>query len=258
MKLAIVAAVVLVLLRASPAAASCELGEAPERLGPLLEAASEEANAVLGTQIAGYWIKGGWDMGVAPGPLTVEDARAQIGERIAARFAPDDAEYVMSALQLHEMPYSDAELRPIVAEINDEMDGSDFSWTAGVGCLDGKAWRVEVGLYDDATAEDIAAVRELLAPHGDKVRLYLDGLITHPSAGGGTVASRLRSFIRVRCVGRRRISVRTRPAARAVIRRVTVRGRVLTRTRRIVRGRKVRVVVKVGDGERLAHTYHRC
>jgi hypothetical protein len=163
----------------------------------------------------------------------------------------------MSTLELHAMPYSDAELRPIEDEIYAAMEGSDFLWTAGLGCLDGEAWRVEVGLYSDAKAGDISAVRELLAPYGDKVRLYLDGLLTHPSAGG-TAASRLRSFIRVRCAGRRAIVVRTRPAARAVIRRVTVNGRALTGKRRTVRAKRVRVVVKVGDGTRLAHTYRPC
>jgi hypothetical protein len=134
------------------------------------------------------------------------------------------------------------------------MQESRFFWVVGIGCLDGEAWRVEVGLFDDATAEDIAAVRETLAPHGDKVRLYLGGLITPPNVAS-TTKSRLRSFIRVRCVGPRRIEVRTRRSARAVIRRVTIRGRVLGGTRRTVRGRRVRVVVKVGNGERLAHTY---
>jgi hypothetical protein len=152
------------------------------------------------------------------------------------------------------MPYSEAELRLIVDEIHAAMEESDFFWTAGIGCLDGEAWRAQVGLYADADAEEVAAVRELIAPYGDKVRLYLDGLMEHPSAGG-TVAGRLRAFIRVRCVGPRTIAIRTRPAARAVIRRVTVRGRVLTGTRRTVRGRRVRVVVKVGDGSRLTHTY---
>ena len=77
-------ALLLVLLPASPAAATCELGESPD-LGPGLVEASEEARAVLGEQIAGYWLKDGWDMGVAPGPLTVGDARAAIGERLASR-----------------------------------------------------------------------------------------------------------------------------------------------------------------------------
>ncbi len=249
-----VLAVAMSLVAGPPA---CDLGEGPERLGPLLAGASEEARAVLGQQIAGYWLNDGWDMGVAPGPLTVESAQTAIGERIAARFPPGDAEYLMSTFELHAMPYSDAELRPIEAEIYAAMEGSDFLWTAGIGCLDGEAWRVEVGLYDDATAQDIAGVRELLAPYGDKVRLYLDGLLTHPSAGD-TATSRLRGFIRVRCAGRRRIVVRTRPAARAVIRRVTVNGRVLAGTRRTVRAKRVRVVVRVGDGTRLAHTYRRC
>jgi hypothetical protein len=236
---------------------ACELGEAPERLGPLLPGASQEARAVLGAQIAGYWLNDGWDMGVAPGPLTGEAARAAIGERIAARFAPEDAELLVSTLQLHAMPYSDAELRPIEAEILAAMEGSEFFWAAGIGCLDGEAWRVEVGLYADATADDIAAVRELLTPYGDKVRLYLDGVLPHPAASG-TAAGRLRGFIRVRCVGRRTIVVRTRPAARPVIRRVTVivRGRRRVLSKRLtVRATKVRVVLRVGDGTRLAHTY---
>jgi hypothetical protein len=253
-------ALLFLLLPASPAMATCELGESPD-LGPGIVEAAEDAQAVLGAQLAGYWLKDGWDMGVAPGPLTVETARSAIGERLAARFPPEDAERLMSTLQLHEMPYSDAELDPLVDQLDGDLRaalGDRIFWVVGVGCLDGEAWRVEVGLYADATADDIAEVREILEPHGDKVRLYLDGLVTPPNAGGGSVASRLRSFVRVRCVGSRRISVRTRPSARAVIRRVTVRGRRLTGTRRVVRGRKVRVVVKVGNGERLAHTYHRC
>jgi hypothetical protein len=56
-------------------------------------------------------------------------------------------------------------------------------------------------------------VRELLAPHGDKVRVYLDGLLTHPSSGGGSAKARLRSFIRVRCVGPRRIAASPYAAA---------------------------------------------
>jgi hypothetical protein len=70
-----VLAVAMSIVAGSP---GCELGEGPERLGPLLEGASEEARAVLDHQIAGYWLNDGWDMGVAPGPLTAETARTAI------------------------------------------------------------------------------------------------------------------------------------------------------------------------------------
>jgi hypothetical protein len=244
-----------------------------ERLAPLLADAAEEAHAVIGDQIAGYWLSDrdqGWDMGVAPGPLTVEEAHAEIAERLAARFAPEDAEYLAGALHLYDMPYSDKELRVLEQELRSRMEadvGGRIFWAVHRGCLDGEAWRVEVGLYSDATAEDVAQVRALVAPHGDKVRLYLDGVMTHPSSGAST-ASRLRSFVRLpsakRCVSGRTIALRTRAHARAVIRRatVTVRGRRRALTgepvtvRLVRRGpTKVRIVVRVGDGTRLAHAY---
>jgi hypothetical protein len=245
-----------------------------ERLAPLLAEAAEEAHAVLGDQIAGYWLSNrdqGWDMGVAPGPLTVEQAHAAIAERLEDRFAPEDAEYMAGALHLYDMPYSDAELRRVEAELRSRLDaavGNRIFWVVQRGCLDGEAWRVEVGLYDDATAEDVAQVRALVAAYGDMVRLYLDGLVTPPSAGAAGPAARLRAFVRMpppkRCVNGRTIALRTRANARGVIRRaaVTARGRrrALTAepvTVRLVRSgiTKVLVVVRVGDGSRLAHTY---
>jgi hypothetical protein len=119
--------------------------------------------------------------------------------------------------------------------------------------------------------ENIAALREIVAPYGDRVRLYLDGLVELPNAGGGTVASRLRSFISLRsprrCVHASTIRFKTRRAARQVIRRVTVtvsgRQRVLSGDRlatpltiRLARRvTRVKVVVRVGNGSRLARTY---
>jgi hypothetical protein len=274
------------LLLAAPSAIAgplaCDLGsggpqEYMDRLGPLQGDAAEEAQAVLGAQIAGYWNSErdqGWDMGLAPGPLTVEDARSAIAERLRARFSPDDAEYLLSTFHLYEMPYSDAELRPVASELTSLMAaqiGRTIFWAVGVGCLDGEAWRVEVGLYSDATPENIAAVREIVAPYGDRVRLYLDGLVELPNAGGGSVASRLQSFIVLRfprrCVRGSTIRLRTRRPARQVIRRVTVtvsgRQRVLsgdrlatTLTIRLARRvTRVKVVVRVGNGTRLARTY---
>jgi len=245
-----------------------------EPLWPLLDEASDDALAVLGDQAAGYWISNrerGWAMGIAPGSLTLEHARSAIAARIRAHLAPDDAERVLAAFLLYAMPYSDLELRavldPLDAQLADELSDR-VAWTAGIGCLDGEAWRVEVGLYSDATRADIAKVRELAAPYGDLVRVYLDGLVEPPSAGGGTTADRLRSFIKLRspkrCVPRSTITLKTRKSARPVIRRITVtvagKRRSLTDGVRLtIRLRRrvtpVRVVVRAGDGSRLAHTY---
>ena len=272
------------LLMSAPSASAgplaCDL-EAPgsddyvDRLGPLLEGAAEEAHAVLGEQIAGYWLSRrdqGWDMGLAPGAVSVDEARSAIASRLRARFAADDAEYLINTFHLYAMPFSDAELRSVATELERRLAaevGHRFFWVVHVGCLDGEAWRVEVGLYADATAADIAEVRELVAPFGDRVRVYPGGLVTPPSAAGGTTVSRLRSFIRLRsprrCVRGSKVAFKTRPAARLVIRRIAVsvsgqKRKLVGGTRLTIRlarrgATRVRVVVRVGDGTRLAHTY---
>jgi hypothetical protein len=235
---------------------------------------AEDIRTLLGDQAAGYWTspRETWAMGIAPGPLSFDEARAAIEDLLVDRVGAADAALVMSRLGLYEMPYGDNELRTTAEKLEQQMDdafGEEFSWVVdNGGCLDGEAWRVQVGLYSDATAEQIAAVRELIAPYGDIVRLYLDGLITPPNAGGGSDASRLRSsFIRLRspkrCVSTRTIELKTRRSARRVIRRITVtvagKPRGLTRNRLTIRLKRrvtpVRVVVRVGDGSRVAHTY---
>jgi hypothetical protein len=276
---------VLALALATPASAAaeespCALGEAPsqpgdERVSDILgDGGADAIREMLGDQMAGYWSspREPWAMGIAPGPMSFDEARAGIEDLLTARAGAADAALVMSRLGLYPMPYGDNELRAIADKLDAEMNeefGEDFTWYVDRGgCLDGEAWRVQVGLYSDATEEQIAAVRELVAPYGDIVRLYLDGLLDLPTAGGGTVASRLRSsFIKLRspkrCVETRTIQLKTRRSARHVIRRITVtvagKRRALMRNRLTIRLRRgvtpVRVVVRVGDGTRLAHTY---
>jgi len=233
---------------------------------------AEDIQAMLGEQAAGFWsgTREFLAMGVAPGPLSFDEARAAIEDLLADRFGADDAALVMSRLGLYAMPYGDNEIRATAEKLEKQMDdafGEEFSWVVDPGgCLDGEAWRVQVGLYSDATAEQIAAVRELIAPYGDIVRLYLDGLITPPNASVST-AGYMRSFIKLRsprrCVSARTIQLKTRRSARRVIRRITVtvagKRRALTDHRLAIRLKRgvtpVRVVIRVGDGSRLAHTY---
>jgi hypothetical protein len=260
-----------------PCALGGGLGETAEdaRIWDILgDGGADAIREMLGDQAAGYWSSPRelWAMGIAPGPMSVDEARAAIEELLTDRVGAADAALVMSRLGLYPMPYGDNELRAIADKLEQEIDrefGEALTWVVNrSGCLDGEAWRVEVGLFSDATPEQIAAFRELIAPYGDKVRLYLDGLVDLPNAGGGTDAARLRSsFIRLRsprrCVSTRTIQLKTRRSARRVIRRITVtvagRRRALTRNRLTIRLKRrvtpVRVVIRVGDGSRLAHTY---
>jgi hypothetical protein len=284
MKLLVGLALAFALATPAPAAAEefpCALGgglgETAEdaRIWEILgNGGSDAIREMLGDQAAGYWSSRRelWAMGIAPGPLSLDEARTAIEDLLTDRVGADDAALVMSRLGLYPMPYGDNELWVIADELEAKMDhefGEDFTWYVDRGgCLDGKAWRVQVGLYSDATPDQIAAVRALIVPYGDIVRLYLDGLVDLPNAGGGTAASRLRSsFIRLRspkrCVSAPTIELRTRRSARAVIRRITVtvagKRRALTDGRLTIRLRRrvtpVRVVVRVGDGGRVAHTY---
>ena len=285
MKLLVGLALAIVFATPAPAAAeelACALGEGPgetaedARIWDILgDGGADAIREMLGDQAAGYWSspRETWAMGIAPGPMTFDEARAAIEDLLTDRVGAVDAALVMSRLGLYPMPYGDNELRAIADEIDAKI-GDDFKivdelwWVVDVGCLDGEAWRVEVGLFSDATPDDIARIREIVAPYGDKARLYLDGLVDLPGAGGGTVASRLRSsFIRLRspkrCVSARTIQLETRSSARRVIRRITVtvngRRRALTHNRLTIRIKRrvtpVRVVIRVGDGSRLAHTY---
>jgi hypothetical protein len=278
---------VLAVVLAMPASAAagepvCDLGdsspasEEEARVDDILGArgGADDIRAMLGDQAAGYWAgtRENLAMGIAPGPLSFDEARAAIEDLLTDRFGAADAALVMSQLGLYPMPYGDNEIYAIADELDERMVdefGEEFVWVVDRGgCLDGEAWRVQVGLFSDATPDQIAAVRELIAPYGDIVRLYLDGLVDLPNAGGGTTAARLRSsFIRLRspkrCVSTRTIQLKTRRSARSVIRRITVRvngkRRALTDHRlaiRIKRGvTRVRVVVRVADGSRWAHTY---
>jgi hypothetical protein len=276
---------VLALVLATPGSAAagelaCDLEGAQDiadgdRMMRLLNGPSDEIEAILGDQFAGYWMSRrdqGWDMGLAPGAMSLEQARAAIDDLLHQRLAADDADFLMRTFTLYAQPYGYAELRSVLDPLDAQLAealGDRIFWQAGIGCLDGEAHRVEVGLYSDATPDDIAKVRELAAPYGDRVRIYLDGLLEPEGAGGGTVAGRLQAFIKLRspkrCVRTRTIKFKTRPAARAVIRRITVRvagkRRPLRDGIRLTIGLKrrgvtpVRVVLRIGDGSRLAHTY---
>jgi hypothetical protein len=189
---------------ASPAAAraddvpACRVGGGPyayqyqARLGPLLSAGAEDgARQALGPQFAVLWLNArqqGWDVGLAPGALTVDQARAAISEQLRTRFSTEDVAYLDSTLHVEPQPYSSATLQQTQDEILRQLVAANLGvgWSAWVGCQLSDAFRVEVSMYTDSSPEVIARVREIVAPFGDLVRLEVSaGLPPRPAADVG-------------------------------------------------------------------------
>jgi hypothetical protein len=123
-----VAAVGLLLLAPAPAAAqdpqACALGGGPYRYqaelmrplttsSVLLDHGHAAARERLGAQFAGLWLSDrqqGWAVGVAPGALDLEQARAAIVDGLAARVSGDGLATLTSMLRVHAQPYAWAEL----------------------------------------------------------------------------------------------------------------------------------------------------
>jgi hypothetical protein len=280
MKLLVGLVLAVVLATPAPAAAgepACDTGGGSsgyqDALFDLIDEADVAAQAALGAQYANLWFSDrdqGWDVGVAPGPLSLEAARAAILEQLEARFPPNPRALLADTLHLYAQPYGMAELETINDEISAQLNGVGAAYGMGIGCTNGDAWRVELEIFDDDTsAEALEQVKAIVAPYGDRVLLMVldEG---SPVAGAGHV--RLRRFVKApkagRCIHGSAIRIRIRRSARERVRRliVTVAGerhRVGRRplrvelTRRVTR---VRITVRLRGGGRLhrAYTFRRC
>src|SRR5689334_21374073 len=123
MKLLVGLVLAVVLATPAPAAAAefpCELGEGPgptaedDRIWDILgdQGGADAIREQLGDQAAGYWsgTRETWAMGIAPGPLSFDEARAAIEDLLTDRFGAADAALVMGRLGLYPMPYGDNDL----------------------------------------------------------------------------------------------------------------------------------------------------
>lgn len=144
----------------------------------------------LGSQFAGLWLSTlhqGWDVGLAPGPLTPDTARIAIITQLAQRFTTDQVVFLASHLTVDAEPFSDATLQTTQNNVMAALRMAGIYATAQYGvCTLSDAIRVEVTVDALPTAELQAQVAAVLAPFGDAVRFRFT---TPPTAGGGSSAT---------------------------------------------------------------------
>jgi hypothetical protein len=160
-------------------------------LTPLLPAGEAAARQVAGAQFTMLWLdpaRQGWDVGIAPGALDVAAARAAIVSALQGTLPAADAAYLADRLHVEPEPYSEADLNAVRDAIVAALSAAPPSFGFGVGwglCTLSDGVRVEVTLFNDSTPADAGAVRALLAPYGDKVRLGIsDTAPPSPAAAG--------------------------------------------------------------------------
>jgi hypothetical protein len=150
--------------------------------GRLIEGPAREQalRPLLGSQFAAVWLdawRDGWFVGLAPGTLDTDAARALILERllsaVPAGFSAETIAHARNALHVVEQKWSSAELAATVAEVNAQLAALALqSAPAGsVRCSDDGHQRMAIELFDDTSAADEERIRALLAPYGDRVEL---------------------------------------------------------------------------------------
>lgn len=233
--------------------------------------ATAAAREALGAQFTMSWLSNplqGWAVGMAPGPLDLAQARAAILDRLAARYSPEDVAFLASKLHVDPQPYSEAELKAVQAAVVADLQaaGPGIAWGVGLGlCQLSDAIRVEVQLFQPATPENVARVRALLAPYGDRVAFAVSphgppmpALSALPSGGGPTPAppgtqatvgvGRYVSMARAdRCIRTTRINVAVRRERRASVALLTVR---VNGRRRTVGGARLRQPITIALKQR--------
>ncbi len=133
------------------------------------------AREALGAQFTMYWVSNvvqGWVVGVAPGPLDLQQARARIVEALTPHFTSADVAYLDERLHLDPQPYSEAVLNATRAQVTADLQAIGARWSGGIGaCRLSDAIRLEITLYNGTDEQMVQRVRAALAPYGDRVRL---------------------------------------------------------------------------------------
>jgi hypothetical protein len=257
---------------------------------PLSHVAEAAARQAVGSQFTMLWFSNrdqGWDIGLAPGALTLDQARDAIIAQLSTALAGDDVALLANTLHVVPQPYNEAELDEAKASILGQLTAAPLgaAWGLGVGCRSADAWRVDVQLFNDSTPATVEAVTRIIAPFGDRARLWINpfgpptatALVPSPTpvpvtASPGRLSSYLALAPTTRCIAGRVIHVRARPAARRRIALLTVTvgaRRVSAGPHRLAHGLGVRlgsrrtmvkVALRLDDGTRLARTltYRRC
>lgn len=129
---------------------------------------------------------GTWTVRVAPGPLDLAAARAALEAHLRSVLAPADADLAIAALRVEATPYPYAEMVALSRTIAQQLIPAGVqAWAVGPSC------RVTVQLFRPNGLAELAAVRALTAPHGDKVWVELvDSDAPVPMADGGASTAR--------------------------------------------------------------------
>lgn len=253
--------------------------------------ANGAAREALGAQFSGLWLNSGvqgWVVGLAPGPLNTAAARSAIVERLRSRFSESDVAYLDSRLYLDAQLYGQDELQTARDGVESTLrsDPDRPPWSSSVGCGLSDMRRVEIGIFNTATPEQIERVTARLAPWGDKVRIELlpygppqvgslPGMPAPPRAPAAiprvSFGRHVNMPILRRCVLGREVNIAAR-ASQPAVGALTVRAGGRSRTiagRRLAKpltvtliGRRTKVVVTVrlADGRvgTATVTYTRC
>jgi|GEM_PF-1739500 len=144
---------------------------------PIHQTAEPAARSALGDQFTLAWLSTadqGWDVGLAPGPLDLEQARAAILAQLAASYSPDRLAALAGYLHVVAEPYSASQLSATLDAAVAALSAAGWSVSGSVGlCTLSDAIRVEIMVFSSTLplpAAQAAQVDALLAPFGDQVR----------------------------------------------------------------------------------------
>ena len=138
--------------------------------------ARQVARDALGGQFATLWANNvvqGWVVGVSPGPLEPEPARARSVDGLVPHFTPTDFAFLTERLYVDPQPYSEMEIHATMAQVSADLAAAGIrAVTVRYGlCTLSDAIRVEVMLDIASDAPTVERVRAILVPYGDRVRL---------------------------------------------------------------------------------------
>ncbi len=259
------------------------------------------AREALGEQFAMRWFSDanhGLAVGLAPGALDADAARAAIVAELNERFTPEQAAFVAGRFAVVPMPYGEAALKETAAQVQARVTAAGIPqgkvMVNFAGCRFSDAWRVEVEMFTPITEEEVQRVTETVAEFGDVVRLNPIPMTMMPIGGSvpwipitappappdppdtlATPVVNAGPYVSVpatrRCVRGPAVRVRARPgkSVRSLVvssrgRRQTVSGKRMTTTgvKVALKARRttVAVTVRLQDGTTAtrSYTYTRC
>ena len=259
------------------------------------------AREALGEQFAMRWFSDanhGLAVGLAPGALDADAARAAIVAELNERFTPEQAAFVAGRFAVVPMPYGEAALKETAAQVQARVTAAGIPqgkvMVNFAGCRFSDAWRVEVEMFTPITEEEVQRVTETVAEFGDLVRLNPIPMTMMPIGGAvpwipitappappdppdtlATPVVNAGPYVSVpatrRCVRGPAVRVRARPgkSVRSLVvssrgRRQTVSGKRMTTTgvKVALKARRttVAVTVRLQDGTTAtrSYTYTRC